>query len=144
MTSLRSSRMLRRFAVDSVVDAAFAGRVQVLDSQFAAGAHRRHSRRHDAQRGCAASGASASGAVGDRGRRQRRRRHPGSFRPPLFFRREPLVEAALAAWTAPRLEKTMAELAEATLAARRWPIAAEATTHRALLVTATNARARSV
>ena len=40
-------------------------------------------------------------------------------------------------------EKTMAELAEATLASRRWPAAAEATTHRALLVTAMNARARS-
>ena len=128
------------FAVDSVVDAAFAGRVQVLDSQYArartggitAGTILSAAARQAAQLHRARSEMEAGGNIADAIR--------ASFRPPLFFRREPLVKAALAAWTAARLERTMARLAEATLAARRWPIAAEATTHRALLSTAMNAR----
>ncbi len=130
-------------AVDSVVDATFAGRLQVFDNQFqrartggiTAGTMLSAAARQAAQlhraRLAIEGGASASDAIRE------------AFRPPLFFRRETLVKAALSAWTAARLEKTMAELAEATLASRRWPAAAEATTHRALLVTAMNARARS-
>ena len=131
-------------AVDFVIDATFAGRIQVFDSQFQrartggipaatmlSAAARQATNLHRARLEIEA-GKSVDNAIRE------------TFRPPLFFRREPLVKAALAAWTAPRLEKAMAELAEATLAARQWPIAAEATTHRALLVTATNARARSV
>jgi DNA polymerase-3 subunit delta len=131
-------------AVDSVVDATFAGRIQIFDSQF--------------QR--ARTGGIPAGTILSAAARQAAQLHRArlaieggatmpdaireAFRPPLFFRREPLVKAALSAWTTVRLEKTMAELAEATLAARQWPLAAEATTHRALLVAAMNARARSV
>ena len=131
-------------AVDSVIDATFAGRIQVFDNQFArartggipaatmlSAAARQAANLHRARLEIEA-GKSVDTAIRE------------TFRPPLFFRREPLVKAALSAWTASRLEKTMAELAEATLAARQWPVAAAATTHRALLVTAMNARVRNV
>ena len=42
-----------------------------------------------------------------------------SFVPPVHFRREPTVEAALNAWTAPRLERAMEQLAETALNVRR-------------------------
>ena len=126
-------------AMDSVVDATFAGRVHVLDSQFArartggipvgtmlSAAARQAAQLHRARLEIE-TGASIADAIRE------------TFRPPLFFRREPLVKAALSAWTAARLERTMAELAEAALAARRWPVAAETTAHRALLTTAMSA-----
>ncbi len=130
-------------AIDGVIDAAFAGRIQVFDSQYAR---------------ARTSGVSATAVLSAAARqavqlhRTRLEIEAGksidaaireTFRPPLFFRREPLVKAALSAWTAARLEQTMAQLAEATLAARRWPIVAETTTHRALLTAAMNARVRS-
>lgn len=127
-------------ALDAVVDAAFAGRIQNLDAQFARartagiapGAILNAAARQAAQLHRARLDMDAGKSVGDAIR--------AAFRPPLFFRREPLVKEALTAWSAPSLEQAMARLAQATAATRRWPIAAEATTHRALLATARDVR----
>jgi DNA polymerase-3 subunit delta len=127
-------------ALDAVVDAVFAGRIPSLEAQFArartagiaAGAILSAAARQAAQLHRARADMDAGKSAADAIR--------GAFRPPLFFRRDPLVKEALAAWTALRLEQAMARLAEATAATRRWPIAAEATTHRALLATAKDAR----
>jgi DNA polymerase III subunit delta len=66
----------------------------------------------------------------------------GGFRPPVHFRRKPLVEAALRAWSAARLEKSMGQFADVVLDARRRPILADAIVERALLATAQAARRR--
>src|SRR5262249_26455095 len=60
--------------------------------------------------------------------------------PPPPFRRRPLVEAALKAWTAARLAVAMAELADATLDSRRRPALADTIAERALLAIAVGAR----
>jgi DNA polymerase-3 subunit delta len=58
----------------------------------------------------------------------------------LNFRRKPLVEAALNAWTAARLARAMAQLADATLESRKQADLADAITHRVLLSIAMTAR----
>jgi DNA polymerase III subunit delta len=63
-----------------------------------------------------------------------------AFVPPVHFRRRPAVEAALNAWTAPRLEKIIAQLAEAALDSRRRAGLAEAIVERAMLSIAQQAR----
>lgn len=126
--------------LDTVVDAAFAGQVPQFDRQFArarmagvppgtilSAAGRQAAQLHRA-RLVLETGRNAAEAIRD------------TFRPPLFFRREPAVKSALGAWTSSRLEAVMTDLSAATLAARRWPTAAETTTHRALLATAMKAR----
>jgi DNA polymerase-3 subunit delta len=62
--------------------------------------------------------------------------------PGLHFRRKGSVEAALSAWSAARLEKIMAQFAEASLEARRRPALAEAVAQRALMAAAVMARRR--
>ena len=127
-------------ALDAVVDAAFAGHVQLFDRQFArartagvppgtilSAAGRQVVQLHRARLAVEA-GRSPAEAIRE------------TFRPPLFFRRDPAVKSALGAWTAARLETVMAAIAAATLASRRWPAVAESTTHQVLLATATKAR----
>jgi len=63
-----------------------------------------------------------------------------ALQPPLPFRRRPLVEAALKAWTAARLAKAMADLAAATLASRLNPALADTVAERALLAIAASGR----
>jgi DNA polymerase-3 subunit delta len=63
-----------------------------------------------------------------------------SFIPPIHFRRTDTVEAALRAWTAPRLERAMEQLAETTLNVRRTAALADALAQRALLSLAVSAR----
>ena len=63
-----------------------------------------------------------------------------SFVPPVHFRRETAVKAALNAWTAPRLERAMEQLAETALSARRTAALSDALAQRALLSLATSAR----
>ncbi len=62
------------------------------------------------------------------------------IQPFVHFSRKTLVEAALRTWTSQRLERAMAQLAEATLAARRQSATAELIAQRALLALAVNAR----
>jgi DNA polymerase-3 subunit delta len=61
----------------------------------------------------------------------------------LIFHRVPLAEAALKIWTAVRLERAMAQLAEASLDARRQSGLADTIAQRALLSIAVNARRSS-
>jgi len=62
--------------------------------------------------------------------------------PPVHFSREKAVGAALRAWTPSRLLRAMAQLAEASLEARRNSALAEAIAQRTLLSLATGARRR--
>jgi len=63
-----------------------------------------------------------------------------AVQPPLPFRRRPLVEAALKAWSAARLANAMADLADAVLQSRRNPALADTIAERALLAIAASGR----
>src|SRR5438874_603651 len=122
-------------ALDGVVDAAFAGRAPGVETQFAKvraagtypgviiGAALRQVAQLHRARLAIDSGTPISDAI-----------------PGLNFRRKTQVEAALAAWTPARLERIMAQLAEASLEVRRRPALAETIAQRALMATATAAR----
>jgi len=125
-------------ALDDVLDAAFAGRTADTEREFAKA------------RGGAAPGAIISAAI----------RHVANLHkmrlaldagdsldfvlqrgaPPVHFTRKDDVAAALRAWTAPRLLRAMAQLAEASFAARRQAALAESIAQRALLSLAMSAR----
>ena len=64
------------------------------------------------------------------------------FWPFLHFSRRPAVEAALKAWSSARLERAMAQLAEATLETRKQTGLADVIAERSLLAIAVNARRR--
>jgi DNA polymerase III subunit delta len=64
----------------------------------------------------------------------------GGIQPFLHFSRRAAVEAALKIWTSARLERAMAQLAEATLEARRQTAMADTIAQRTLLALAVNAR----
>jgi DNA polymerase III subunit delta len=126
-------------ALDGIVDAAFGGRPADLETQFAK---------------ARASGTPASVIIGS-ALRQAAQLHrarlaieagssateaSASLSPPIHFRRKATVEAALASWSAARLERVMAQLAEAALDTRRRPILSDAIGERALLSVAVAAR----
>jgi DNA polymerase-3 subunit delta len=128
-------------ALDGAVDAAFAGRAGEVETQFAkaraagtypgvivSAALRQVAQLHRA-RLAIEDGAEASSAI-------------ATTMPGLHFRRKSAVEAALSAWSAARLEKIMAQFAEASLEARRRPALAEAVAQRALMAAAVMARRR--
>ncbi len=130
-------------ALDAVVDAAFAGRTGDTETQFgkalAAGtssgtimyAALRHVTQLHKARLTIDAGDSSEAAL-------------RSFIPPIHFRRQQMVQAALSAWTTPRLARAMEQLAEASLNIRqmRAPIdgLADPMAQRALLSIATAAR----
>jgi DNA polymerase III subunit delta len=130
-------------ALDGVLDAAFAGRTGEVETQFAkamgAGASAgtilfaalRHVMQLHKARASLDSGENADEAL-------------RSFIPPVHFTRKSTVEAALRAWTLPRLTRAMEQLADAMLTVRgfRAPVdaLAEPLAHRALLSLAVNAR----
>jgi len=128
-------------ALDGVIDAAFAGRTAATDSEFAK---------------AGAAGASPA-AIISAAIRQVANLHKMRLAidggdsiewamkrgaPPVHFSREEVVGAALRAWTAPRLLRAMAQLAEASLEARRNALLAEAIAQRTLLSIAMSARRR--
>jgi DNA polymerase-3 subunit delta len=128
-------------ALDGVVDAMFAGRLAEAESQFA-----------KARAAGTTPGSMLSAAL-----RQLTPLHKmrlaiedgksvtqvvETAQPPVHFRRKSMVEAALKAWTAARLERVMAQLAEAALEVRRQPNLAEAIAQRAVLSIASSARRR--
>jgi DNA polymerase-3 subunit delta len=128
-------------ALDSLIDAAFAGRTGDVEFQFAkartAGtspgtilfaAQRNTSTLHKL-RLTVEDGRTITGVV------------EGAM-PPIHFSRRSLVEAALKAWTAARLERVMTQIAEATLDSRKQSDLAEAIAQRTLLSLAVNARRR--
>jgi DNA polymerase III subunit delta len=128
-------------ALDALVDCAFAGKPADVELHFGkaraagtyAGAIVSAALRQAVQLHKARIGIDAGGSLD---------RAMYSFVPPVHFRRKQLVEAALSGWTAPRLEKVIAQLAEAALDTRRRASLAEAITERALLSIAQQARRR--
>lgn len=126
-------------ALDEVVDAAFAGRpgdtethfAKTLDAGTSSGTVVYAALRHVTQLH------KARLAI-DGGERTDAALY--SFVPPVHFSRKRTVESALSAWTAARLERAMALLAEAMLNVRRTPALADALAHRALLQVATTQR----
>ena len=126
-------------ALDQTIDAAFAGRTGEVETQFAkarsagtapgsiiSAALRQIALLHKTRLAVEA-GASAENAM-------------DGMIPPVHFRRKPLVLSALNGWTAARLARVMAQLADATLEARRQAALAEAIAHRTLLSIAIAAR----
>jgi DNA polymerase-3 subunit delta len=133
-------------ALDTVVDAAFAGRTAEMETQF----------------GKALAGGTSAGTVMSAALRQVIQLHKArlaldggksvdeamwGFIPPVHFRRKPLVESALKAWSAPRLARAMQQLADATLQMRslRAPVDDLATpvAHRTLLSITQSANRKS-
>ncbi|HMK78622.1 MAG TPA: DNA polymerase III subunit delta [Xanthobacteraceae bacterium] len=117
--------------LDALLDAAFAGRLGEVEKEFAKtavagtsavtiiGAALRQIERLHVLRLEVESGTSASAVV-------------EAVQPAIHFRRKPLVEAALKSWTAERLLKAMAMLAEASLDARLESDLSETIAQRAL------------
>ena len=126
-------------ALDGLIDAAFAGRTNELEVQFGkartAGtspgtivstALRQVTQLHKA-RLAIEDGASVSEAT-------------GVIQPFVHFSRKAAVEAALRSWTSARLERAMAQLAEALLESRKQAGLADVIAQRTLLSLAVNAR----
>ena len=131
--------------LDAVVDSAFAGRTGDLEAQFG-----------KARAAGVASGRIIAAALNQATQLHRARiavesgtpmaEEADRIVPRAQFRRRPAIEAALANWTATRLERVMADLAAATLETRRLsgPLAdfADPVVGRALLSVAMAARRR--
>lgn len=128
--------------LDSVIDAAFAGRPAEVEAQFArarasgtaapailAAALRQNAQLHLARLSMEA-GSGAEEAL------------EASF-PRLHFRRKALVESALRGWTSARLLRVMGQLADAVRDTRVQAPLADAIAERALLSIAVSARRRS-
>ncbi|HET7679212.1 MAG TPA: DNA polymerase III subunit delta [Xanthobacteraceae bacterium] len=126
-------------ALDGITDAMFAGRIAEAENQFAK----------------ARAAGTAPGAIMSAAMRQLSSLHKmrlsveegrsiaqvvESVQPAIHFRRKPLFEAALKAWTAGRLMRVMNQLAEAALEVRRQPNLADALAQRAVLSIASAAR----
>jgi DNA polymerase III subunit delta len=128
-------------ALDAAVDAAFAGRGAEVETQLAktraagtypgviVGAALRQVAQLHRARLAIEEGASVEAAI-------------GGAMPGLHFRRKPVIEKALSLWSAVRLEKIMARLAEASLDTRQRPALAEAIAQRALMAATEMARRR--
>lgn len=128
-------------ALDGIIDSAFAGKPADVEAEFAkaraAGTHpgvilsaalRQLTQLHKL-RLLADGGQGISAAI-------------DGTRPPIHFRRKPLVEAALKNWSGDRLLQAMQQLARAVLDGRRQPMLAETIAQRSLMTLATAARQR--
>src|SRR5262249_50319397 len=123
-------------AIEDIVDAAFAGRPGELETQL----------------GKARTAGTSAGSILFNAQRQLAQLHRWRLAieqgrafsldavQPLPFRRRPLVEAALTAWSAARLANAMADLADAVLQSRRNPALADTIAERALLAIAASGR----
>src|SRR6266511_2858040 len=126
-------------ALDGLIDAAFAGRTGELEVQFgkartagtAPGTIVSAALRQVAQLHKARLAVEAGGSVSDAAQ---------GIQPFVHFSRKGVIEAALKTWTSARLERAMAQLAEAALEARRQAGMAEIIAQRTLLSLAVNAR----
>jgi DNA polymerase III subunit delta len=129
-------------ALDGVVDAAFAGRLAEVETLY----------------GKARAAGAAPGAIVSAALRQVAQLHKvllaiedgagtdqaiGSLRPPAHFRRKPLIEVAVKAWSAQRLLGVMAQLNEAVLQTRRQPDSAETIAQRTLMSVAMAGRRKN-
>jgi DNA polymerase-3 subunit delta len=128
-------------ALDGVIDAAFAGDTRDVETEF----------------GKARAGGSSPAAIVSAAIRQVANLHKMKLAveggdsiefammlgaPPVHFSRKKDVEAALRTWSPPRLLRAMAQLAEASLDARRNAALAETIAQRTLLSIAVSARRR--
>jgi DNA polymerase-3 subunit delta len=129
-------------ALDALIDAAFAGRTEEVEIQF---------------NKAATAGTSAASII-SAALRQISTLHKARLTiedgksvgatletmvPPVHFSRKSVVEAALKNWTAARLERAMAQLADASFEARRKSDLAHTVAQRALLSLAFAARKRN-
>jgi DNA polymerase-3 subunit delta len=127
-------------ALDALIDAAFAGRKREAETQFA------KARNAGTPPGSILSAALRQVAMLHKARlavdcgQSARAAAESAY---VNFRRLPLVEAALRAWSAPRLERAMQQLAEASFDARLRSRLAEAIAHRSLLSIAVQASSLS-
>ena len=128
-------------ALDGVIDATFAGDTRLVESEF----------------GKARAGGSSPAAIVSAAIRQVANLHKMKLAveggdsiewamkrgaPPVHFTREKAVGTALRAWSPARLLRAMAQLAEASLEARRNAALAEAIAQRTLLMMSQSARRR--
>jgi DNA polymerase III subunit delta len=126
-------------ALDGLIDAAFAGRTNELEIQF----------------GKARTAGTSPGTIVSTALRQVMQLHrarlavedgasvseaTGVIQPFVHFSRKAAVEAALKSWTSVRLERAMAQLADAMLESRKQADLAEVIAQRTLLSLAVNAR----
>ena len=126
-------------ALDAVIDAAFAGKKQELETQFskalgagtAPGTIMSGTLRFVAQLHKARLALDAGDSTDDALR---------AIVPPVHFSRRNAVEGALRSWTTPRLGQAMEQLAETALNVRRTPALSQALAQRALLSLAMSAR----
>lgn len=129
-------------ALDGVIDAAFAGRLPEVEQQFA-----------KARAAGTAPGTIVSAALRQLGQLHKLRLavETGSsvanvvegIRPPVHFRRKPLIEAALSVWSSDRLADVMTQMAQAVLETRRQSNLADAIAQRVLISTAVMARRKN-
>jgi DNA polymerase-3 subunit delta len=129
-------------ALDNVLDAAFGGKPADVESHFVkargegaapgaiVSAALRHLSNLHRMRLAVEDGQSVTGAV-------------EGARPPIHFRRKPLIENALRAWTAARLIDAMNALADTLLQTRLQPNLAETIAQRAMMTLATAARKKA-
>jgi DNA polymerase III subunit delta len=122
--------------LDDMVDAAFAGKTTELENELAK----------------ARIAGTSPGSIFFAAQRQVAQLHKwrlaigqgavnvDALMPPVHFSRKDLVGAALRAWSAPRLARTMQQLADAVLESRRQAPLAETIAERTLLSIAVNAR----
>jgi DNA polymerase III subunit delta len=129
-------------ALDTLIDAAFAGRTGEVETQF----------------NTAITAGTSPAAIISAGLRQISALHKARLAiedgksvtatldtmvPPVHFSRKSLVEVALKGWTAARLERAMMQLADASFEARRNADLAETIAQRVLLSLAVTARRKN-
>jgi DNA polymerase III subunit delta len=129
-------------ALDTLIDAAFAGRTGEVETQF----------------NKAVTAGTSPAAIISAGLRQISALHKARLAiedgksvtatldtmvPPVHFSRKSLVEVALKGWTAARLERAMMQLADASFEARRNADLAETIAQRVLLSLAVTARRKN-
>jgi len=129
-------------ALDSVIDAAFAGKPADVELHFSkargegtapgaiVSAALRHLSNLHRMRIAVEEGQSISGVI-------------EGTRPPIHFRRKPMIEAALRAWNCTKLVDAMAALSDALLETRRQANLADAIAQRAMMQLATAARRKA-
>jgi DNA polymerase-3 subunit delta len=129
-------------ALDSVVDAAFAGKPSEVETQYAkargegmhpgviVSAALRHLSSLHRMRIAVEEGQSATGVV-------------EGARPPIHFRRKPAIDTALRIWNTSRLLDAMSSLSDALLETRLKPHLADAIAQRSMMTLATAARRKS-
>jgi DNA polymerase-3 subunit delta len=126
-------------ALDTLIDAAFAGRTGDVEVQF----------------NKARTAGTSTASIISAGLRQTSTLHKARLAieegksitatldtmvPPIHFSRKPLVEFALKSWTAARLERAMMQFADASFEARRMADLADTIAQRVLLSLAVTAR----